>query len=300
MEGANAPKYRFEHSPNDKAGCQQAACKRAEAKIPKGDLRIGTNTWLEGAEKYAFLWRHWHCATYHQMRSLKELFGEKFDEIPGYSNVSDESQEQIRLSIEAGYVVDKQFTGSRPDLAKYYTPYNAEITNAVGYKVDIATRGTAGCRDPGCKDKGIKILKGELRLGIATLWDGEYEAWVYKHWKCITKYDIDGAKERFEQDSFDGLSDLPEEHKEVVLDSFEQGKAINPPAPPTPPAKKPKSKARKRKVDLSEPSEEETEEALPPKKKRVRKAKEPSVEPEPNDEPDSPAIMAEGQDDSYE
>jgi hypothetical protein len=54
--------------------------------------------------------------------------------------------------------------------------------NLPSYKVDVATRGTAACRNSDCPEGATKIAKGELRLGISVPFDGEHESWVYKHW----------------------------------------------------------------------------------------------------------------------
>jgi len=125
------------------------------------------------------------CATKAQIEGLKTLSGDNPDDIPGYVNLSPESQEQVRLALEEGKVPDKEFKDIRSDLVKFVGGASGEIRNAVGYKVEKTTRGSAGCRNDVCKGQGIKILKGELRLGIATMWDGEHMTWVYKHWYVI-------------------------------------------------------------------------------------------------------------------
>lgn len=102
------------------------------------------------------------------------------ENIPGYSHISTESQEQVRLALEEGKVVDKEFKDVREDLAKPFA--EDEIRDAVGYKVEMTQRGAANCRGRDCAEKGIRIAKGELRLGIATLWGEEHESWKYKHW----------------------------------------------------------------------------------------------------------------------
>jgi hypothetical protein len=45
----------------------------------------------------------------------------------------------------------------------------------------VATR-AAGCRGAACQDTGVKIVKGELRLGLGVPFDGEHSSWQYKHW----------------------------------------------------------------------------------------------------------------------
>ncbi|KAF2704699.1 hypothetical protein K504DRAFT_460961 [Pleomassaria siparia CBS 279.74] len=44
----------------------------------------------------------------------------------------------------------------------------------------IAPSGRSGCRNPECKNKDMKIQKGELGPSIAHDWDG-HTAWVWKH-----------------------------------------------------------------------------------------------------------------------
>ena len=39
----SVPNICLEHSISDRAGCQQAKCKREGVKIQKGELRLGTN-----------------------------------------------------------------------------------------------------------------------------------------------------------------------------------------------------------------------------------------------------------------
>lgn len=203
LHGDDPTKWRVEHSVSNMATCQQAACKREGTRIAKGELRIGTHTWFEADEKYVWLWRHWSvlasfqcqctvggrlifihrgCVTPHQIRGLQTLSGGKPDAVPGFSSISSESQEQVRLALENGKVADKEFQDVRPDLAKPGGSVgNHEIRDAVGYKVDVAKR-SAGCRNSTCREDDMKIVKGELRLGITRDWDGDHITWVYKHW----------------------------------------------------------------------------------------------------------------------
>ncbi|ORX96593.1 hypothetical protein BCR34DRAFT_607580 [Clohesyomyces aquaticus] len=228
MATEEIPKFRLEHSVSDKAGCQQAACKREKVKVPKGELRLGLHQWHEMAQEEITVWRHWRCVPPTQLKGVILLAGEIPENVPGFSCISPESQEEIRLAFEAGKIVNKDFSDIRKDLVKgpTYVKFE-EITDAVGYKVEVTTRAAAKCRGAVCKPAGIKIAKGELRLGIATLW-GEHESWCYKHWKCATPYDLQEVKTRMDEDSFEGLNSLPEQYKTVVMDSIEQGKATEP------------------------------------------------------------------------
>jgi hypothetical protein len=60
------------------------------------------------------------------------------------------------------------------------------LAYSCSYKVDIATRGTASCRKSDCPMGAVKIVKGELRLGISVPYDGDHSSWVYKHWYAPT------------------------------------------------------------------------------------------------------------------
>jgi hypothetical protein len=56
------------------------------------------------------------------------------------------------------------------------------FANVRSYKADVATRGTAACRNADCPEGATKIAKGELRLGLSVPFDGDHESWQYKHW----------------------------------------------------------------------------------------------------------------------
>lgn len=117
-----------------------------------------------------------------QIKTIKELAEGDPTKVPGYDFVSAESQEQVRLAFEEEVVVDKEFKGVRVDLSKFARDVARETLNAVGYKVEVTQRGSASCQNGVCKTHGTKIAKGELRLGIQTIFLGEYETWRYRHW----------------------------------------------------------------------------------------------------------------------
>ncbi|KAF2133702.1 zf-PARP-domain-containing protein [Dothidotthia symphoricarpi CBS 119687] len=252
MEGytGEGPKWRLEHAANNRSTCQQAVCKRGKVKIGKGELRIGTHTLFDNEDRHDWYmaWRHWACATKHQLKGLKDTTDNDATKAPGYHSLSPESQEQIRLAFENDCVTDKEFKGISEDMAKRAPKYGGEILNATGYKVDVARR-AAGCRGSVCQTTGVKILKGELRLGISIPYDGEHESWVYKHWKCMSEHDLEAAKEVSEQDSFDGIDDLPAEYNQVVLETFEKGEVVEPPAPEVEP---PKTRRKKKKAQADD------------------------------------------------
>jgi hypothetical protein len=112
------------------------------------------------------------------------------------------------------------------------------------YKVDVASRASA-CRGGDCLAKNVKITKGELRLGLSVPFDGEHESMVYKHWQCMSAYDLEEVIRRVSEDSFDGHDSLPTEFEETVTETLETGKVVKPPAPKIESRAKPK-KARKK------------------------------------------------------
>ncbi|EOA87892.1 uncharacterized protein SETTUDRAFT_27830 [Exserohilum turcica Et28A] len=246
----DGPKWRLEHASTGLSVCQQAACKRSKALIAKGELRIGTRALFDNdiEMRYYIAWRHWACATKHQIQGLKETTENDPTKAPGYDALSPESQEQVRLAFEHGMPVDKQFKDIREDLAKDAPKYGQEYQNAMAYKVDLAAR-AAACRGKDCLSKQIKITKGELRLGILIPFDGEHASTVYKHWKCISAFDLANVTLFFERDSIEGVEELPEEVQAAVLETFQTGKIVEPPEraiePPKAKAKKSRSKKSK-------------------------------------------------------
>ena len=122
------------------------------------------------------------CAPKGQIEGLKTISGDDPIKVPGYERISNESREQLKLAMEQGKIPDKEFKDIRLDLVKSGGGgFTSEITDAVGYKVDVAKM-KSGCRSVTCKSPEAKILKGELRLGILRSYDGDHESYVYKHW----------------------------------------------------------------------------------------------------------------------
>ncbi|PSN71834.1 hypothetical protein BS50DRAFT_236536 [Corynespora cassiicola Philippines] len=244
----NAPKWRIEHSVSGLAGCQHADCRKAKAKISKGEFRIGTRTWIDTEQKYTYFWRHWGCATFHQITGLKKITGGKVENVPGFSTISLESQEQVRLAFDKGVVVDKEFKDIREDLAKDFSPVVSEIIHAISYKVDVCKRAT-GCRRLECQQAGsaCKITKGELRMGFEVKYGQETTSWLYKHWKCITQYDLDSAKSALNDDSLKSWNELPAEYRDFVISSFDENQIVDPPKLNTEPPKLTRKRTRKYK-----------------------------------------------------
>ncbi|KAF2653634.1 zf-PARP-domain-containing protein [Lophiostoma macrostomum CBS 122681] len=241
------PMYRLEHSVSDKAGCQQKSCKASKVKIAKGELRLGVYTWFEPSQQFITSWKHWRCVLPGQLKNIIELADDDPESLPGFPDISAESQKQVKRAFKDS-AVDELWSNIRTDL--------------------------------------IKIKKGELRLGIATLYDG-HVSWVYKHWRCMTAYDLRSAKEKMIETNFGGLDQLPEELQRTVLRSFKYGKAFEPPVLETVKETKPKKpRAKKEESDdvdaaaepttagVKRPADEDEgvgEDALPKKKKKKKK-----------------------------
>jgi len=214
------------------------------------------------------------CATKHQIAGLKETTGNDPTKAPGYDRLSPESQEQVRLAFE-GQPVDKNFKGIREDLAKDAQRYAKEYTDVSFYKVDVAGRACA-CRGSDCLSKNVKITKGELRLGLSVPFDGEHESMVYKHWQCMSAFDLEEVVRRASEDMFDGRDSLSTEFEEVVTETLETGKVVKPPAPKI----ESRAKPRKTQTQKKKAKEEAEEEAAETKVKAEDPEHE--VEPQPN------------------
>ncbi|KAL1792531.1 hypothetical protein ACET3X_009038 [Alternaria dauci] len=250
------PKWRLEQATTGQATCNQAACKRSKIKIVIGELRIGTHTLFDDgmSSRWYMAWRHWGCATKHQIEGLKEVTGNDPTKAPGYDRLSPESQEQVRLAFEEGKPVDKTFKGIREDLAKDARKYAREYKNVSFYRVDVAGR-ICACRGGDCLAKNVKITKGELRLGLSVPFDGDHETMVYKHWKCLSAYDLEQVLILAGEDSIDGVDSLPVNLKVVVTKTLETGKIVEPPERTIESPKKPKKMRTKRSAVEQETDE---------------------------------------------
>ncbi|CAP67595.1 uncharacterized protein PODANS_1_14880 [Podospora anserina S mat+] len=86
-----------------------------------------------------------------------------------------------------------------------------------GYRVERATTGRAGCKDPVCKKENIKIEKGQLRFGVwVTIM--EHGSWAWRHWGCVSGETISNLQEylskdkngEYNWDMLDGWEELEE------------------------------------------------------------------------------------------
>jgi len=107
----------------------------------------------------------------------------------------------------------------------------------MSYRIERAVTGRATCKDAVCKKNGVKIDKGELRLGTWVTIQ-ENASWAWKHWGCVTGKQIENMRNALEDpknpgtytwDAMDGLEDegeknpLSEEQKEKVKQAITQG-----------------------------------------------------------------------------
>jgi len=107
----------------------------------------------------------------------------------------------------------------------------------MSYRIERAVTGRATCKDAVCKKNGVKIDKGDLRLGTWVTIQ-ENASWAWKHWGCVTGKQIENLRTALEDpktpgtymwDAMDGLEDegeknpLSEEQKEKVKRAITQG-----------------------------------------------------------------------------
>ena len=129
----------------------------------------------------------------------------------------------------------------------------------------------ATCRANECAVKTNKVVKGELRVGFLKPFDGDLSTWVYKHWNCISEFDISALKECHQQDTMnglDGLEIIPATSKQAVLDTIRTGElaVVAKIEPPT--AKPKKVRTKKAKVETDDEALEEAPEPKHSRKKR--------------------------------
>lgn len=117
----------------------------------------------------------------------------------------------------------------------------------------------------------MKITKGHLRLGTLVNFDGDHSSWVYKHWKCISTYDLEHVKERVDDNDgeLDGFSTLPMQFQEVVQETLTTGQVVEPPEPEVTIAKSLKSRKKKDLLNDEEARDEEECRVQRNRKKRL-------------------------------
>ncbi|OCT47208.1 hypothetical protein CLCR_02376 [Cladophialophora carrionii] len=85
------------------------------------------------------------------------------------------------------------------------------------YRFELAKQGRALCQNSACKHAGVKIGKGEFRMGTLAVIDGN-SSWRWKHWGCVTPLQIGNLQTQvgpLEDLDLDG--DLPH-----IIDGYEE------------------------------------------------------------------------------
>ncbi|QKX62993.1 uncharacterized protein TRUGW13939_10161 [Talaromyces rugulosus] len=96
------------------------------------------------------------------------------------------------------------------------------------YRVEVASSGRAGCNGPACKKNKVKILKGEIRLGVWVETE-KYQSWSWRHWGCVTPKVISNIGDSIDEngspnfDVLDGLDELPEESQDKIKRAVKEG-----------------------------------------------------------------------------
>ncbi|KAK9387266.1 hypothetical protein V1515DRAFT_602368 [Lipomyces mesembrius] len=94
----------------------------------------------------------------------------------------------------------------------------------MSYRIENAKQGRAGCKGPACKSEGVKIGKGELRLGVfVTI--GDNQSWQWRHWSCVTPQVIQNIKTKVESvpEGLDGYDEISAEDQKRVASALEDG-----------------------------------------------------------------------------
>ncbi|KAK9374959.1 uncharacterized protein V1513DRAFT_458395 [Lipomyces chichibuensis] len=94
----------------------------------------------------------------------------------------------------------------------------------MSYRIENAKQGRAGCKGPACKSEGVKIGKGELRLGVfVTI--GDNQSWQWRHWSCVTPQVIQNIKTKVESlpQGLDGYDEISAEDQKRVAGALEEG-----------------------------------------------------------------------------
>ncbi|KAI9743791.1 MAG: serine/threonine-protein kinase M1 [Claussenomyces sp. TS43310] len=95
----------------------------------------------------------------------------------------------------------------------------------------------AGCQDTLCKKKGIKILKGELRLGSwVEIAQYESASWRWRHWGCTSGSVLENIRNNLKQgdpngeyqwEYMDGLEECPPDVQEKFKTAVINGKVAD-------------------------------------------------------------------------
>ncbi|KAF2033633.1 zf-PARP-domain-containing protein, partial [Setomelanomma holmii] len=99
----------LEASPNNRAGCSNAECKKAAVKIMKGEFRYAIQVTIQ--EHQSWQYRHWGCVTPKQIENLVETSGGDTDLVDGYDELPAEFQEKVEFALKNGHVPDEDWKG---------------------------------------------------------------------------------------------------------------------------------------------------------------------------------------------
>ncbi|KAF2843711.1 zf-PARP-domain-containing protein [Patellaria atrata CBS 101060] len=101
--------YRIEVSPNNRAGCNNAACKKDKIKIKKGEIRFGTLVTI--MDHTSWQWRHWGCLSPQVIENVNKFIEGDFEIFDGFEELSSDIQEKVRKALEQGHVDDEEWNG---------------------------------------------------------------------------------------------------------------------------------------------------------------------------------------------
>ncbi|KAL9096681.1 MAG: hypothetical protein Q9165_001169 [Trypethelium subeluteriae] len=89
---------------------------------------------------------------------------------------------------------------------------------------ELASSGRAVCNVTDHKKQGIKIGKGELRMGAWVTFH-DTGSWKWRHWGCVTPQVLENIKDTIDGDYelVDGMDELPEEMQDKIKRAIQQG-----------------------------------------------------------------------------
>ncbi|EGS22977.1 uncharacterized protein CTHT_0014560 [Thermochaetoides thermophila DSM 1495] len=163
----------------------------------------------------------------------------------------------------------------------------------MSYRIEICPNNRALCRDKVCKEAGIKICKGELRLGTWVEVQ-DHGAWHWRHWGCVSGEQVVNMQKKYATDkpgeynweAIDGWEELENfpDVQEKVKRVIRQGHIDPEDFKGDPEMNKPGQKGirkRKRKADDNEEEEQEEEHVERPTKKSKKGVKKAEVKEDP-------------------
>ncbi|KAK1768890.1 zf-PARP-domain-containing protein [Phialemonium atrogriseum] len=100
----------------------------------------------------------------------------------------------------------------------------------MSYRIEVSKNNRAGCTDTLCKAQGVKITKGEIRLG-SWVEVNDHGGWKWRHWGCVSGLVIENIRDKiakgeddYDFDAIDGFDELEDpEIQEKVRRVVTQG-----------------------------------------------------------------------------